>query len=109
MVLVRRGRFRRSAEGYDADLDPTAGYLGVPGEEQRFAHPAGGDVCTSITLAPGFREGGGSATAVYVDARVDLAHRRVLAAARGGDVDYAVTEELLRLVTAAAGRPVERP
>lgn len=46
---------------------------------------------------------------MYVDARVDLAHRRLLAAARGGDIDYALTEELLRLVAVAAGRPAERP
>ncbi|RKN39311.1 helix-turn-helix domain-containing protein [Streptomyces hoynatensis] len=109
LVLVRRGRFRRSAGGNEADLDPTAGYLGAPGQEERFAHPAGGDLCTSISLAPGFREGGESATAIYVDARVDVAHRRVLAAARGGDIDYAVTEELLRLVTVAARRPTEQP
>lgn len=112
LVLVRRGRFRRSAGGNDADLDPTAGYLGAPGQEERFAHPAGGDLCTSIRLTPGLREGfpegRESTTAVYVDARVDLAHRRVLAAASGGDIGYAVTEELLRLVTVAAGRPTER-
>lgn len=109
MVLVRRGRFRRSADGADTDLDPTVGYLGAPGEEERFAHPAGGDVCTSVSLAPGFWDGRGGATAVYVDARVDLAHRRLLAAARGGDIEYAVTEELLRLIAVAAGRPTGRP
>jgi len=26
IVLVRRGRFRRRADGVDADLDPTVGY-----------------------------------------------------------------------------------
>ncbi|MFF0307056.1 helix-turn-helix domain-containing protein [Streptosporangium sp. NPDC004379] len=142
LVLVRRGRFRRSADGVAADLDPTVGYLGAPGQEERFAHPAGGDLCTSVTLAPslwaelgdilpgglrdgpggglggrsgGGRSGGGRSgggpgggTTVYVDARVDLAHRRLLAAARGGDVDYALAEGLLRLV-AAAGRAAAPP
>jgi len=44
-----------------------------------------------------------------VEARVDLAHRRLLAAAGGGDVDYALTEELLHLMAAATGQPAEPP
>lgn len=102
LVLVRRGRFRRSAAGTEADLDPTLGYLAAPGEEERFAHPAGGDVCTSVTFSPSLWETRPRARVVYVDARVDLAHRRVLASAAGGDLDYAVTEELLTLVAVAA-------
>jgi hypothetical protein len=51
LVLVRRGRFRRLVSE-PVDLDPTVGYLGVPGEEERFAHPAGGDACTSVNLSP---------------------------------------------------------
>lgn len=109
LVLVRRGRFRCSAEGVDADLDPTLGYLGAPGEEERFAHPAGGDVCTSVSIAPEFWDGPMMARAVYIDARVELAHRRLLGAAAVGDIDYALTEELLRLVAAATGRSVPRP
>ncbi|MFD3703994.1 helix-turn-helix domain-containing protein [Nocardia sp. NPDC058658] len=105
IVLVRRGRFRRRADGVDADLDPTVGYLGRPGEEERFAHPAGGDVCTSVSVAPEFWAGRASAGSVYIDARVELAHRRLLGTAAGGDIDYALTEELLRLVVAATGRP----
>ncbi len=109
MVLVRRGRFRRWADGSDTDLDPTTAYLGAPGEEERFAHPAGGDLCTSVSFAPRLWDGLAGGTTVYVDARVDLAHRRLLAAADGGDVDYALAEELLRLVAAATGRPDEQP
>ncbi|MFJ9827211.1 helix-turn-helix transcriptional regulator [Streptomyces sp. NPDC101160] len=105
LVLVRSGRFRRWANGTDADLDPTMAYLGAPGEEERFAHPAGGDVCTSVSFKPSLLERTPAATTVYVDARVDLAHRRLVAAAGAGDVEYAVTEELLRLVAAAAGEP----
>ncbi|MFI6597678.1 helix-turn-helix domain-containing protein [Nonomuraea sp. NPDC050536] len=52
MVLVRRGRFRRMTDGLPADLDPTIAYLGIPGEEERFAHPTGGDLCTSIAVTP---------------------------------------------------------
>ncbi|GII84633.1 AraC family transcriptional regulator [Sphaerisporangium siamense] len=108
LVLIRRGRFRRWADGDDADLDPTVGYLSAPGEEERFAHPAGGDVCTSVRFSPWLWEGRTGKRSVYIDARVDLAHRRVLAAAEGGDIDYALTEELLGLVALTAPRPAER-
>lgn len=107
LVLVRRGRFRRQSGEGSADLDPTVGYLGAPGEEERFAHPAGGDLCTAVTIAPELWSG--RTGAVYVDARIELAHRRLLAAADGGDIDYALAEELLRLVALAAGQPSPRP
>lgn len=109
LVLVRRGRFRRQSNGDRADLDRTVGYLGTPGEEESFAHPAGGDVCTAVTVAPGLWEGPANPRTVYIDARIELAHRRVLAAATGGDIDYAVTEELVRLLALAAGWPSPRP
>ncbi|MGF0319159.1 helix-turn-helix domain-containing protein [Nocardia fluminea] len=109
LVLVRRGRFRRQADGELADLDRTVGYIGAPNEEEGFSHPAGGDVCTAVTIEPGLLEGDVSSRAVYVDARIELAHRRMLTAAAGGDIDYAVTEELVRLVALAAERPTSRP
>jgi AraC-like DNA-binding protein len=106
VVLVRRGRFRRLVDGRAADLDPSVGYLGLPGDEEHFAHPAGGDVCTSVRLRPaqwhalaGDTEPAGRS--VYVDAHLDLAHRRLLRAAREGDVDYAVVERLAGLLEAA--------
>lgn len=61
-----------------------------------------------MTIAPGFWEGAANRGAVYVDACIELAHHRVLAAARGGDIDYALTEELVRLVAFAAGWPSPR-
>ncbi|MGW1738160.1 helix-turn-helix domain-containing protein [Nocardia sp. NPDC001965] len=109
LVLVRHGRFRRRADGSCAELDTTVGYLGTPGEEERFAHPAGGDACTAVTVAPECWEGRVNPGTVYVDARIELAHRRLLAAAGGGDIDYALTEELLRLVALAAGGPSPLP
>ncbi|MFF9646909.1 hypothetical protein [Kitasatospora aureofaciens] len=109
LVLVRRGRFRRRADGADTDLDPTIAYLGAPGEEERFAHPCGGDTCTAVTFEPSLLGRAPAATSVYVDARVHLAHRRLLAAAGSGDIEYALMEELLRLVAAAAGEPAVRP
>ncbi|MCT2592146.1 AraC family transcriptional regulator [Streptomyces sp. N2-109] len=115
VVLVRRGRFRRRATGAAADIDATMAYVGVPNEEEHFAHPAGGDDCTSISLTPTLwhvvaGDVGRLATqSVYVDARLDLTHRRLLATARTGDIDYALTEELLGLLATTAGQVVPGP
>ena len=104
VVLVRQGRFRRRVRGVDTDVDPTVGYVGMPGEEEYFAHPAGGDVCTSISLTPAlWRILSGdtprpTTSTVYVDARLDLAHRRLLATTRAPDVDYAAAERLTGLI-----------
>ncbi|WP_327582181.1 AraC family transcriptional regulator [Nonomuraea sp. NBC_00507] len=114
VVLVRRGTFRRKADGRSVVADPTMAYLGVPGEEEHFAHPAGGDVCTSLSLSPRLWRvlaGEGARTArstIYVDARLDLAHRRVLAAARSCDTDFAVAESLLPLIGAALAQAADR-
>lgn len=111
VVLVRRGGFRRRLRGASADLDRTVGYVGMPGEEEGFAHPVGGDVCTSISIVPElWRQLAGDAprfrtSAVYVDARLDLAHRRLLAAAPG-DAEYAGTESLVDLVAGIVRRIV---
>jgi AraC-like DNA-binding protein len=109
LVLVRRGGFRRRARGEVTDLDRTVGYLGLPCEEEHFAHPAGGDTCTSISLTPRlWRALAGDAprvdrSSLYVDGRLDLAHRRLLAAARTPD-DAA--EELVGLVAEVVGQAV---
>jgi AraC-like DNA-binding protein len=110
IVLVRRGRFRRSVSGVAADHDPTLAYLATPGTEERFAHPVGGDVCTWVSLSNqrwhelARDDQRLSRSTIYVDARLDLAHRRLLAAARSRDVDYAVPEELLALLGLAIGQ-----
>jgi AraC-like DNA-binding protein len=104
VVLVRRGRFRRRVAGVPTEVDSTLAYVGTPGEEEYFAHPAGGDVCTLVSLTPVlWRQLAGDSAkvtrpTVYVDPALDLSHRRVLAAARAGDVDYAVTEGLMSLL-----------
>jgi AraC-like DNA-binding protein len=108
LVLARRGRFRLRTGGGVVDIDRTVGYLSVPGQEEQFSHPAGGDVCTSVSVS-GELWRGGQHPAVYVDARMDLAHRRLLTAARGQDVDYAVTEELLGLLSCATTPAVAGP
>lgn len=114
LVLARRGRFRRRGREGVVDVDPHFGYLTAPDREESFSHPAGGDVCTAIGITPQFWDAHlGAAMAgarVYVDARMELLHRRVLAAASVSDPDYALVEQLLGLLAAAAGReePAQR-
>lgn len=106
LVLVRSGRFGRMAGGVAALADPTMAYLGVPGEEERFSHPSGGDVCTALSLSPTLwrsmtGEGAGRLRpTVYVDARVELTHRAFLRATKSGDAGYALAEGLLGLLGA---------
>jgi AraC-like DNA-binding protein len=115
VVLVRRGRFRRRTAGGSAEVDPTVAYVGLPGEEERFAHPTGGDVCTSVSLTPAlWRALAGEAarvtrSTVYVDPRLDLTHRRFLAAASAGDIDYALAEQLMDLLSRAIRQVVTGP
>ncbi|MBB4924726.1 helix-turn-helix domain-containing protein [Kitasatospora kifunensis] len=115
VVLVRRGRFRRRAAGVPADIDETLAYVGLPGEEEQFAHPAGGDLCTAISVtAQLWRSMAGdravpASQVLYVEPRLDLAHRGILAAAQAGDVDYALSEELLMLLSATVGQAVNGP
>lgn len=107
VVLARRGRFALRSAGQRVDVDPTVGYLSVPDSNEQFAHPAGGDVCTAVTFGRHlWRNGVPAHPAIYVDARIDLAHRRLLRAVRDQDVDFAVAEELLRLLAVASRSPV---
>lgn len=111
VVLVQRGRFRVSCDGERSTVDPTTGYQHAPGRETRFAHPVGGDLCTSITLPDG-RLGTGiessRAVAVRVDARLELAHRVLLR--QGADPDFAATEAVVHLLQLAVRRqPDESP
>ncbi|WP_406105281.1 helix-turn-helix domain-containing protein [Micromonospora globbae] len=113
MVLPRRGGFRRLGRGGAEFVDPTLGYLAVPGEEQRFAHPAGGDECTSVHLSARlwrdlFAQRPAPAV-VHLDARIDLAHRLLLAAAARPDPDFAAAERLVRLVGVAAAPAPDAP
>jgi AraC-like DNA-binding protein len=115
VVLVRRGRFRRRVAGVVEELDPTVAYVGTPHDEEHFAHPEGGDVCTLVSLTPTLwsRLAGEDArparSTVYVDPRLDLAHRRVVAAARTGDVDDALTEDLVDLLGGVVEQVVAGP
>jgi len=100
LVLPRRGRFRRRANGRVDDIDPTMAYLGAPAVEQQFAHPAGGDVCTLIRLAPELWPASPAETVFRIDANAQLSHRRLL----NGDAEEPLLD-LIRQVTGA--RPAE--
>ena len=100
LVLVRSGRFQRRADGVATDFDPTMAYLSEPGEEAQFAHPAGGDRCTAISLDPDvWHEVGAGRAVVYVSAAAELAHRRLLAPGASEEAH----EALLDLLGALAG------
>jgi AraC-like DNA-binding protein len=113
LVLVRGGHFQRRGARGSIDLDSTIGYLGAPGEVEQFAHPHGGDICTSVQLsADGWEQLAGEPgrlrrAAVYVDARLELAHRRLLAAA-GHDPDYELAEDLARLMASVLRAAADR-
>ncbi|MUL63600.1 hypothetical protein BOO86_03925 [Mycobacterium sp. CBMA 234] len=113
-VLVRSGCFRRRGSGSEVDHDATLGYLAEPGEREHFAHPHGGDVCTSVQLSAeswwqlaGEPRRTGPA-AVYVDARLELAHRRLLCNGRS-DPDFLAAEQLVRMVGSALRSAARRP
>jgi AraC-like DNA-binding protein len=102
IVLVRSGVFLLSSQGTQATVDRRTGYLELPGQERCFAHPAGGDVCTSIAVDTGLWEeladGRNLAPALPVDTRLDLEHRLLLRAAGDG---FATLERVLSLAAHA--------
>ncbi|MEU7531675.1 AraC family transcriptional regulator [Saccharothrix sp. NPDC042600] len=111
IVLVRRGSFRRRARDGVAELDGTAGYVSVPGEEEQFAHPAGGDVCTAVWVEPALwrsvvGEGRPARSVLHVDAAVELAHRRLVAGGGPADIAFGMAEALVRLVASTRDRPL---
>lgn len=105
LVLVRSGLFRREVDGAETVVDACAGYLHRPGSVQRIAHPAGGDVCTSLTIGPAALDmlTGGVAlprdrtnAPVFTSSAIDLEHRTLLARARAGaDADELAERAML--------------
>ncbi|WP_246281663.1 helix-turn-helix domain-containing protein [Fodinicola acaciae] len=110
VMLVRDGMFRVRSGGAVAEVDRTTCFLGVPGEERDYAHPASGERTTIVTLSPKlWRSMAGDARIsryrVYADARIELAHRAILAARP--DPAYALTERLLGLLAGLFAYAVE--
>jgi AraC-like DNA-binding protein len=120
IVLVRRGAYRRRVRGRESVVDPGTAYLQVPGTEHEIAHPAGADLCTSITLdtitldtiTPGTAEPDlpSRLDPIQLDPRVGLAHRLLLARADAGVNRVTLTDlatELTGAVLAAMSRARE--
>lgn len=122
IVLPCRGVFRLRVDGRERVVDPATAYLQWPGEEQQFAHPAGGDVCTAIglgadpaaVLAADEIAGGAPAPAgggpLLIAPAQAVAHRLLLSRARAGadrvelgDLAAALIAELLPALGAASG------
>jgi AraC-like DNA-binding protein len=111
LVFVRRGCFVRSGRGGEAVLDATLAYAIGPGEEERYDHPhPGGDDCTALRLEAGLLAAvwGGDVDLpngpLSVSPRLDLEHRRLLAAARrAGDRHSLVERAVLLAASALAG------
>jgi AraC-like DNA-binding protein len=104
VVLIRSGLFRRRIGKREMVLDSSTGYLPRLGTEHAFAHPAGGDRCTSIAVCDEemsalLGEGGGPPDAVVeTTPQIDVAHRALLARARSGATPDELTERAHLLV-----------
>lgn len=114
LVLVRSGMFQLRADGQESLVETTTAYLQAPGRAFEFAHPRGGDICTSVSVSTdlwqvNFADHSGVA-ALPVDAHVEMAHLMLLRAARGGDAQYDAAERLLSLLGQAvrAEMPIRR-
>lgn len=110
LVLIRRGGYWREVNGQGAYLGPTDAFFERPFVEQRLAHHrADGDRCTSLWL---------SESAVYALAgdacvpdepitttpAIDLSHRELAVALRGGTDQFEIDERLAQLVGALTER-----
>jgi AraC-like DNA-binding protein len=106
VILVQRGRFRRRVDGVERVADSVAGYVQRPGSTQQIAHPHGGDRCTvlvpSRTILGSLLDGVGPAEPLFTPAAFDLAHRILVARARGDAEPFELTERAALLVGALA-------
>jgi AraC-like DNA-binding protein len=116
IVFIRRGYFVRSAHGVETILDPTLAYCVTPSLEQRFDHPHDdGDDCTTLFLDGELIQslwGGGRELPIgpiETTPEVDLEHRLLLAAARGGVDEHSLFERSLLLVARMLERHDPRP
>jgi len=104
MVLVRSGLFRLEVDGTEGVVDACAGYVQRPGSEQRFAHPAGGDVCTFLSLPTSEYEAVTRGAVLSADVpvlttpAVDLRHRALVARSHAGAEPDELAERAVVLV-----------
>lgn len=107
LVFVRSGLFRLRLNDRELLADPATVYAARAGDEQSIAHRVGADdSSTSLVLYPalladltaGHRQA--PAGPLHTSGRVDLAHRRLLAGARGGADRFELGDAVLRLASA---------
>jgi AraC-like DNA-binding protein len=116
IVFVRRGCFVRCADGIESVLDPTVAYCMNAGQEQRYDHPHDhGDDCTSLVLAPDLLASvwGGDphlpSVPMHTSPKIDLEHRLLIGASRGGADPHELVERALMLVADALEQSDPRP
>lgn len=108
LVFVRTGVFRRRVGGVESVLDSTTAYVQRPGEVQQIAHPAGADVCTSMTISPEVADQLCDSGLLHVNTEADLAHRWLVARARQGAAAVELGDRATEVVTALLAEPPPR-
>jgi AraC-like DNA-binding protein len=114
LVFVRRGLFRLKLPRWDGLVDPLVAYLRAPGAEQQIAHrPGREDACTVVTLddalAADVLPHRLPARPLVTNARLDLAHRILLARARHGADEFELTDRVSLIAWQLRGLLGERP
>lgn len=109
LVLVRAGVFRRRADGVETVLDSTVAYVQRPGEVQQVAHPAGGDLCTSVAISPEIAERLGASGQLRVTPEADLAHRWLVARAMQGADAVELADRTTEVVAEVLAEPAPTP
>ncbi len=107
VVFVRRGAFVREVRGVAGLADPATFYLERDGDVERFEHPCGPDTCTTLAVEPGLLGSLADPDRQRVvgpfasTARLDVAHRTLVVAARQGAPADELAERALALAAVA--------
>jgi AraC-like DNA-binding protein len=96
VLLVRAGAFLRRLNGVEAFVDSTSVSVISPGDEMQVAHPFGcGDLFTILELRPSDADECGLRGGEYgLGDELDLAHRRLVSAARQGIDELEIAERM---------------
>jgi AraC-like DNA-binding protein len=108
VVLVRSGVFQRRCDGVVSVADTNTGYVQQAGQVQQVAHPDGGDVCTSITIADDIADRIAHSGRIVVAPAVYLAHWRLIVAARAAP-SHSLLDDLTGEILAAFISPPRNP
>ena len=96
VLLVRAGAFLRRLNGVEAFVDSTSMSVVRPGDEMQVAHPLGcGDLCTILELRESDADECGLRGGEYgLGDELDMAHRRMISAARQGVDELELAERM---------------